>query len=177
MAAVAKAPPGQFEATTPVGWVRASAATVTWEAPSEAFGSTTYSVLVDGRTWAYGLHGLSLRLNPRALGDGVHQVQVLATDSLGQQTMTSDATLKVAANPPEVTVRRLGGDSVSVKVFDRASGAVAGDTSISFGDGTRVNHKLTARHTYATAGAYTITVRSRDRVGNTLDVHLRVQVR
>lgn len=177
MASVAKAPPGQFEATTPVGWVRGSSAAVSWEAPSEAFGSTTYSVLVDGHVWAHGLTGLSARLNPRALGDGVHQVQVLATDNLGQQTMTPDAPLKVDANPPAVTVRRLGANSVSVKVFDHASGAVAGDTSISFGDGTRVNHKLSARHTYAAAGAYSITVRSRDRVDNILDVHLRVQVR
>jgi hypothetical protein len=177
MAAIAKAPPGQFEATTPVGWVRTGAATATWEAPTEAFGTTTYSVLIDGHVRARGLHGSSLRLDPRALGDGVHQVQVLATDSLGQQTMTPDATLKLDANPPEVTTRRLGGHGVAVRVFDHASGAVAGDTSISFGDGTHASHKLTARHTYAAAGAYTITVRSRDRVGNTLDVHLRVQVR
>jgi hypothetical protein len=177
MAAVAKAPPGQFLLTTPVGWVRGSAATVSWEAPTEAFGSTTYSVLVDGRVRADGLRGLSLRLNSRALGDGVHQVQVLASDSLGQQTMTSDATLKVDANPPEVTLRRLGGRGVSVRVFDRASGALASATSISFGDGSRVNHRLSARHTYNASGTYTVTVRSRDRVGNTLDVHLKVSVR
>jgi hypothetical protein len=177
MAAVAKAPPGQFQATTPVGWARGTAATVDWEAPAEAFGSTTYSVLVDGRVRASGLHGSSLRLNPRALGDGVHQVQVLATDSLGQQTMTPDAALKVDANPPDVTLRRLGARGVAVRVFDRASGAIARDTSISFGDGSRAKHRLTARHTYATGGAYTITVRSRDRVGNRLDVHLRVRVR
>jgi len=176
MAAVAKAPPGPFEATTPVGWVRGSAAAVTWEPPTEAFGASTYSLLVDGRVRARGLHGLSLNLDPRALGDGVHQVQVLATDSLGQQTMTPDATLKVDANPPEVTVRRLGGRGVAVRVFDRASGALARDTTISFGDGSRASHRLKARHTYAAAGTYTIAVRSRDRVGNTLNVHLKVRV-
>ncbi len=174
MAAVAKAPPGQFEATTPVGWVRGSAATVTWEAPSEAFGATTYSVLVDGRVRASGLRGLPARLNPRALGDGVHQVQVLATDSLGQQTMTPAATLKVDANPPAVTIRRVGPRSVVVRVVDRASGAVANATRISFGDGARARHRLTARHTYAAAGTYTITVRSHSRAGNILDVNLRV---
>jgi hypothetical protein len=176
MAAVTKAPPGQFEATAPVGWVRGSAASISWEAPAEAFGATTYSVLVDGQVRARRLTGYSLRLDPRALGDGVHQVQVLATDSLGQQTMTPDATLKVDANPPEVTVRHVGARGVAVRVFDRASGALAGDTTISFGDGSHVKHRLTGRHTYASGGTYTIVVRSRDRVGNILDVHLRVQV-
>jgi len=174
--AVAKAPPGQFLATTPVGWVRGSAAEVSWEAPSEAFGRTTYSVLVDGHVRAHGLSGSSLALDPRALGDGVHQVQVLATDSLGQQTMTPQATLKVDANPPGVTVRRMGARRVTVRVLDRASGALAADTSISFGDGAHAIHRLTARHTYAAGGTYTVTVRSRDRVGNILNVHLRVQV-
>jgi hypothetical protein len=177
MGAIVKAPPGQFLATTPVGWVRGTAANVSWEAPSEAFGRTTYSVLVDGHVRAHGLSGSSLRLDARALGDGVHQVQVLATDSLGQQTMTPQAALKVDANPPAVAVHRLGARRVSVRVFDRASGALARDTSISFGDGAHAIHRLTARHTYAAGGTYTITVRSRDRVGNTLDVHLRVQVR
>jgi hypothetical protein len=176
MAAVAKAPPAPFEATTPVGWVRGGAATVSWEAPAEAFGASSYAVLVDGHATARGLTGLSLRLSPRALGDGVHRVQVLATDSLGQQTMTPEATLKVDANPPEVTVRHVGARGIAVRVFDRASGAVADDTTIAFGDGSHSRHRLTARHTYAAGGTYTLVVRSRDRVGNTLDVHLRVSV-
>src|SRR4029077_8638577 len=87
MAAVAKAPPGQFIATAPVGWVSASAAKVSWEAPSEAFGATTCTVLLDGRERVHRLTGLTTRLDPRGLGDGVHEVQVLATDSLRQQTL------------------------------------------------------------------------------------------
>jgi hypothetical protein len=176
MASVAKAPPGQFQVTTPVGWVRGGALNITWEAPAEAYGATTYLVLVDGHYTTRALSGLSAHLDPRGLGDGVHQVQVLATDSLGQQTMTPDATLKVDANPPEATVRRLGARRIAVRVFDRASGALAHDTAISFGDGSGAKHKLTARHTYRARGTYTVTVHSRDRVGNTLDVHLRVQV-
>ena len=178
MGAVAKAPPGQFLATTPVGWVRGGAATVTWEAPSEAFGATSYAVLDDGHVRSRRLSGssLSLRLDPRALGDGVHRVQVLATDSLGQQTMTPVATLKVDANPPAATVRHLGARRVVVRVFDRASGALARDTSISFGDGARARRQLRARHAYARGGSYTIVVHSRDRVGNILSVNLKVNV-
>jgi hypothetical protein len=176
MAAVAKAAPGQFLAAAPSGWVRASAATIAWEAAPEAFGGTRYTVLVDGRAWARSLTGLTTRLDPRGLGDGLHRVQVLATDALGQQTLTPQAELKVDANPPAVTVRRLPGRRVSVRVFDRASGALAKDTWVSFGDGARLTHKLAARHTYAQAGIYTIAVHSRDKVGNTLDARLRVRI-
>jgi hypothetical protein len=176
MAAVAKAPPSRFLAIAPVGWVQGSAATISWEAPTEAFASSSYTVFVDGRVRARGLTGLATRLDPRGLGDGVHSVQVLATDGLGQQTMTPRATLKVDANPPEVTVRRLRGRRIAVRVFDRASGAVARATAISFGDGRRAAHRLTVRHTYASAGTYTIAVRSRDKVGHTLNLNLRIRV-
>ncbi len=177
MAAVAKAPPGQFLATTPVGWVSAGAAPVSWEAPPEAFGSTTYRVLVDGRVHTRSLTALSTRLDPRGLGDGVHRVQVLATDSLGQQTMTAQATLEVDASPPEATIRRLPGRRVVVRILDRASGAIAKLTSISFGDGRRAARRLTVRHVYPAAGTYTIAIRSRDRVGHVLDIEQRVQIR
>ncbi len=177
MAAVAKAPPGAFLATTPVGWVRGSAATVTWSAPPEAYGRTTYAVLVDGHASVRGLSGLSTRLSPRGLGDGPHRVQVLATDGLGQQTMTPEAGLKVDANPPQVSIRRLARHALRVRVFDRASGALAARTSIEFGDGSHIRRKLSARHAYARPGRYAIVVRSRDRVGNVLDAHIMVQVR
>jgi len=177
MAAVAKAPPGQFIATTPISWVTGGSATVSWEAPTEAFGATTYAVLVDGRVRVRGLTGLSARLGSRGLGDGVHRVQVLATDSLGQQTMTPAADLKVDANPPEVAVRALGGLRVRVRVSDKASGAVAAGTSIAFGDGASAYHKLSAVHVYARSGRYVIVVHSRDRVGHHLVAHIRVQVR
>jgi hypothetical protein len=104
-------------------------------------------------------------------------VQVLASDGLGQQTMTPEAELKVDANPPQVSIGRLAHHAVRVRVFDRASGALAGDTAIEFGDGSRARHRLIARHAYARPGRYAIVVRSRDRVGNVLDAHILVQVR
>jgi hypothetical protein len=177
MGAVVKSPPGQFLATVPIGWVKGSSATVSWEAPAEAFGTTTYAVLVDGRVVLRGLKGLSTQLDPRGLGDGVHDVQVLATDSLGQQTMTPAATLEVDAGPPEVSVSQLGHGRVRVRVFDRASGALAKDTFIAFGDGAHAHGTLTATHSYRRPGRYAIVVRSRNRVGHSLLAHLRVQVR
>jgi len=177
MAAVAKSPPGNFLAEAPVGWVSGNSATITWEPAPEAFGTTTYALVVDGQTRERGLTGLSARLNPHGLGNGVHQVQVLATDSLGQETMTPVAELKVDANPPSVSVKSLGHDAVRVRVYDRASGAVASATSIDFGAGALVRGRLTARHTYAHPGRYEIVVKSRGRVGNKLDAHVWVQAK
>jgi len=177
MAAVAKAPPAPFIATTPIGWVSGDSATVSWETPAEAFGATSYAVLLDGRTRARGLTTNSARLDPRGLGDGIHRVQVLATDSLGQQTMTAAASLKVDASPPEVSVRGLGRRRVRVQVYDRASGAIAGRTSIGFGDGAHATRRLSVTHTYARPGRYVITVASRDRAGHVLAAHIRVQAR
>jgi hypothetical protein len=176
MAAVAKAPPGQFQAIAPVGWVKGSSATISWEPPSEAFGTTTYALVVDGQIRQHGLTGLSTLIDPRGLGDGVHDVQVLATDSLGQQTMTPVAELKVDATPPEVSVRRLGGRTVRVRVHSRASGVLASATAIAFGDGTKIHGRLSVRHAYARPGRYELMIRSRDRVGNRLDAHIWVQV-
>jgi hypothetical protein len=178
MGAVVKAPPSEFLAETPVGWVKGTAAKITWQASSEAFGTTTYALLVDGQVRKRGLKGLSTRLNPSGLGNGVHHVQVLATDSIGQQTMTPPAELKVDASPPQVQVSKAGRRQVRVRIVDHAAGAVAHDTLIAFGDGTRtVAGKLSARHTYARAGAYTIVVHDRDRTGLSGVAHIRVQVR
>lgn len=177
MAAVAKSPPGSFLAEAPVGWVNANSAKITWEATPEAFGATTYALVVDGQVRERGLTGLSTRLNPHALGNGIHHVQILATDSLGQETMTPVAELKVDANPPSVSVKSLTHDAIRVRVYDRASGVVASATSIAFGDGARAHGRLTARHTYARPGRYELVVKSRSKAGNNLDAHLWVQAR
>jgi hypothetical protein len=177
MAAVAKAPPSQFQVITPVGWVKGSSARITWEAPSEAFGATTYSLVVDGQVRQSKISTPSLRLNPRGLGDGAHSIQILAVDSLGQETMTPVATLKVDASPPQASTKSLGHDTVRVRVRDAGSGVVASATSIAFGDGASAHGKTNIRHTYAHAGRYRITVRSRDKVGNKLNAHIWVEVR
>lgn len=178
MAAVAKAPPGDFLVEAPIGWVKASAAKISWNAASEASGPTTYSIALDGQIRQRGLARLSARLGSSGLGDGIHHVQVLATDDLGQQTMTPAATLKIDADPPEVNVRRLRDRQVRVRVFDPDSGALARYTSINFGDGTRtVGDKLRATHMYTRAGIYVIVVHDRDAVGNRGLARLRVKVK
>jgi hypothetical protein len=175
--AVAQSPPGSFQVHVPSGWVKARSATVGWEAASDAVGHVTYSVLVDGRTVARGLSGLATRLDSRSLGDGLRRVQVLATDNLGQQTMSRTVDLLVNTNPPLVGVRKLSDGRVQVRVYEHASGVKASATLVDFGDHTLITKHDTVTHSYRRAGRYTITVHAIDKVGNHCDAHILVQVR
>jgi hypothetical protein len=88
------------------------------------------------------------------------------------------ADLKIDPTPPRVSVRRLGRDRVRVSVYDRASGAHAGGTVITFGDGSRpARGRLTATHVYATPGLYLITVRCSNNVGVSALHHVWVEAR
>jgi hypothetical protein len=174
-----QAPPAQFTVEAPTGWMRRGAvARLAWEAAPDAVAGVTYAVYVDGRPRLRGLTGLSARLPVGGLGDGVHRVQVLATDTSAQQTMSPEAQLRVDANPPIVRIgwidRRRG---VRVTVGDRASGALARASVVSFGDGRSVRRRDTIAHVYRHGGTYWITAQVRDRVGNRATVHLRVRVR
>jgi hypothetical protein len=176
VAGMAQAPPKQFYVQAPHGWVRASGATVEWQPALDTLGSVTYSVIVDGRLVAHGLQGLSDRLRGQQLGDGVRHVQVLATDNLGQETMSSPVSLKVQSNPPLVSVRHLGA-RVRVRVYGDDAGVRRSKTRIGFGDGSLVLHRDTVVHTYSQPGRYTISVQAIDTVGNRRDAQIEVSVR
>ncbi len=171
-----QAPPSMLVASTPSGWVRTREATVLWEPVSDAVPDVTYSVYVDGRQVVSGLHDTSVNLRSALLGDGLHQVQVLATDSAGQRTMSAKAPLKIDVNPPIVRTQLIDHHrGVSVRVSDSASGVDAQATRISFGDGAHSSEHARARHLYRHAGVYTITARVRDNVGNGATVRIRVR--
>jgi hypothetical protein len=176
IASIAQAAPAKFYANVPGGWVKASAATVEWQPATESIGSVTYSVLVDGRVLASGLTGLAARLDSRELGDGVRRVQVLATDDLGQETMSPTVDLKVQSNPPLVSVRHLSHRRVEVRIYGDDAGVESAETVVAFGDGTTTSRRDTVIHAYRAAGRYTIVVHATDKVGNTRDAHVRVRI-
>jgi hypothetical protein len=178
VAALAQAPPGRFEIHAPSGWVHGQNAAVEWEAAPNAVGAIAYAVLVDGRVAVHGLGGLSYKLSLSGLGNGVRHVKVLATDALGQQTMSSAADLRVATNPPLVKVRRLSRGRVEVTVSDGdGPGVKVADTLVDFGDGATVRRQDRAIHAYRRSGRYTIVVHATDKVGNSRDAHVLVEVR
>jgi hypothetical protein len=174
-----QAPPAPFLVSVPKGWVRGAGASISWEAPADAVAGVTYSVYVDGRPRLRGLPGLSARLPSAGLGDGVHRVQVLATDAAGQQTMSAASELKVAADAPIVRVELVDrGRGVRVAITDDgAAGVDDRALAISFGDGRHANRRARVVHVYARAGTYTITALVRDDAGNHATVHVHVRVR
>jgi hypothetical protein len=172
-----QAPPAPFNVSTPSGWVRGTNANITWEASPDAVAGVTYTVYVDGTPRLKGLRGLAAHLSPAALGDGVHRIQVLASDSAGQQTMSSEHTLKVDASPPTVTLKLIDHRrGIRVSVRDGASGVLARAVRVSFGDGNRTKGKVSSSHEYAHPGLYKLVVVVQDKVGNRATVHLRAAV-
>ena len=178
VAAQATAPPEQSILTVPHGWLKPSQAAIAWEPAVSADGPLTYQVVLDGRPQPTPAGAFQLRLDPLALGSGVHHVQILVTDRNGQATLTPSSTLQVDAQPPVVKIQRLqGGHAVSVRVSDAYSGVQARAVRVRFGDGVSVAGRTRFRHRYARPGVYRIVVVVRDRIGNQGVVRQLVSVR
>jgi PKD domain len=167
VAAQVTAPPASFVASVPKGWVKPAQAHITWEAAASANGPVSYTVVLDGHRLATPAGAFALTIPPAELGDGVHEVQLLATDAYGQSTLSSPFPLKIAGGPPSVKITSAqGGYGVTVRVSDALAGVDAHAVSVSFGDGQRASGRLVFHHRYAHAGVYTVVVSARDKIGN-----------
>ena len=135
-----RAPPGEFVLDTPSGWVHAARIPLQWEAPLAGAGKLTYAVLVDDREVAESLTATEYTLTRSQIPNGVHTIQVEATDSLGQVVDSVPATLQGRPHAAaRARARARQGSSVTVRVSDGAKGQVSGvDTGsvhVSFGVG------------------------------------------
>lgn len=172
------APPAQFRITAPKGWVRPTEATISWEEAASANGPLAYEVVLDGHPLKTPQGALSMRLDPRGLSDGHHQVQVLATDIDGQATLTPPVTIGIDGEPPSVSVIRVdGGSGVSVRISDPYSGVEAKAVSVSFGDGHDARGRTRFRHLYARGGVYQVVAKVRNRLGYHATVRELVSIR
>jgi hypothetical protein len=161
------APPDTFVTSVPKGWIKPSQAHISWEPASSANGPLSYTVVLDGHRLDTPAGAYSLSIDRRALGDGTHTVQVLASDIYGQSTLSAISKLRIDGQPPLVTVKRaMDGRGVDVRVTDAESGVDTGAVSVSFGDGQKASARALFEHRYAHAGVYTVVVRVRDKIGN-----------
>lgn len=178
-AVVVRAPPGEFVTSAPSGWVRAARIPFQWEVPLAGAGAISYAVLVDDQEVAESVGGTEYTLTREQISDGVHTVQVEATDSLGQVVDSVPATVKVDRTPPHARVRVRGG-SVTVTVIDGAKGQCSGvrpsTVRVRFGDGASGRGRAVLRHSYARAGTYSLVITAADRVGNRRTIRRRVRV-
>lgn len=178
-AVVVRAPPGEFVTSAPSSWVRSARIPFQWEVPLAGAGSISYAVLVDDQEVAESVGGAEYTLTREEISDGVHTVQVEATDSLGQVVDSVPATVKVDRTPPHARVRVRGG-SVTVTVIDgprgQCSGVRAGSVRVQFGDGASAGRRTVLRRGYARAGTYVLVITAADNVGNRRTVRRRVRV-
>jgi hypothetical protein len=179
-AAITDAPPLEFEVQAPIPFVRSRRVGVSWDAARNALSAVRYAVTVDGVEIAGGLGARSMRVPAALVGDGRHELRVIAVDRFGQETQSLPATLRIDRRPPRIKVRRRGSRGVRVTVSDGSRGRVAGvagsRTSVAFGDGRR-RRGSRARHTYRRPGRYRVVVRTRDRAGNRAVVRRAVVAR
>ena len=178
-AAVVRAPPGEFVLDTPAVWVNDTHIPLQWETPLAGAGKLTYSVLVDDREVAENITSTETTLTKSEVPNGVHTIQVEATDALGQVVDSEPSTLKVDRSPPRVSVR-VRGATVTVRVSDgpkkESSGVAVGSVHVSFGDRHSARGRAKAMHRYASRGSYTITVTASDKAGNRVVVRREVSV-
>ncbi|HEY5287501.1 MAG TPA: PKD domain-containing protein, partial [Solirubrobacteraceae bacterium] len=178
-AVVVRAPPGAFVADTPNGWVKAKRIPLQWEVPLAGSGKITYAILVDDREAVEGVTGNEYLLNSEQVGNGVHSIQIEATDALGQVVDSVPATLKVARTGPSVSVRARGA-RVTVRLSERPKGESPGvkqsSVRVGFGDGASAHGSTTLEHVYTRAGTYTIVVSASDKTGNKTTIRRRVKV-
>jgi len=161
------APPDTFVTSVPKGWVKPNGVDVSWEPAASANGPLSYSVVLDGHILPTPAGVFSLSVNPRRLGDGVHEVQVLATDMYGQSVLTPPTKLRIDGRPPTVRVKRTDGDTtLLVRVSDSQSGVDKAAISVSFGDGRSAHGRTELQHHYARPGVYEVVIHVRDNLGN-----------
>lgn len=178
-AVVVRAPPGEFVTNASSSWVSSRRIPLQWEVPLAGAGQVTYAILIDDQQVAEGVTGDEYTLTASDVENGVHTIQVQATDSLGQVVDSVPSTLKVDRRPPRVRLR-VRGSQVTVTVSDgprgQGSGLRAGSVKVRFGDGRTGHGRARLRHSYTRPGRYTIVVSAADNAGNRATVRRRVKI-
>jgi hypothetical protein len=178
VAAQVSAPPSTFVVSVPKGWIRPSQARISWQPSASANEPLTYTVVLDGHPLSTPAGVSTLAIDPHRLSGGIHEIQLLATDTYGQSTLTPPSRLKIDSAPPAVKVSgAMGGDGVTVRVSDAESGVDLHAVSVSFGDGQRASGRTLFSHRYARAGVYEVVVRVRDKLGVEGTIRRLVSVR
>ncbi|MGH2907195.1 MAG: hypothetical protein ACRDKI_10565, partial [Solirubrobacterales bacterium] len=151
--------PDKFELSEPAGWTRKPKTQLSWSPSYDGIGGLHYELRVDGR-FAGSTTGTSLTLN-KSLKDGRHEMIVSAIDRLEQKTAAPTAFLHSDRHAPRITVRRLSGRRVAVKITDgrrlHASG-VSRRTSVSWGDGKNSKVSTVAIHKFKRGGTVKVRV-------------------
>ncbi len=178
-AATVNAPPGAFNVSVPPTWVRSRSLRLSWDPSLHGMTPVSYGVLLDDQDIADHLGGLSYNLRPSQIPDGIHTVQITATDPSNQVTGSPVGFVKIDRRAPRVRIlRRRGTELVQVSDGPRGqvSGVAQGSTTVRWGDGRRSVGTGRLSHRYRRRGSFRILVTARDNVGNVARVKRSVRL-
>lgn len=181
--------PGPFKASSPLKYSKTAQPSFTWTVP-HGWGPMKYTLTVDGTALAQTYAPSAAPSVP--LPNGRHTWQVLASNPVGQQSVTKVASVFIDTVPPRVKVRlaklaRAGSKfSTSVTYSDppppglpRSAASGVAKVLIRWGDGKSSRLKLGTHdisHVYRRTGRYRITVTVTDKAGNVTRLSTTVKV-
>jgi hypothetical protein len=172
------APPSEFAVQAPVDFVNDKKIAIAWDAARNAMSPVTYSVTVDDEDVADDVS--ATKLPAQRLDDGVHVIQVIATDGAGQQTSSQPAQLKIDTKAPVAKIKKRSGHRVSITLSDggkdQTSGVDPSTVRIAFGDGKKASGADKVTHRYAHGGTYLIAIGAKDAANNRARIRKRVKV-
>jgi PKD domain len=170
-------PPGSFSVTSAPHYRTSATPELTWFAPRELWGPTTYTVAVDGV--AVGTSSGTSFTPTTPLSQGPHTFVVTAENQHGLTSAAFPGHFFVDSIPPTGKFTLTGKDRVGatlhlrVRYTDVPAGVAPAGTSgvatvvVKWGDGTSNRIRVqTATHHYLRAGRYKLTITITDRAGN-----------
>jgi hypothetical protein len=171
-------PPGSFNVPSSTRYRTSPTPTLTWSAPRELWGPTSYSVALDGV--AAGTTGTTSFTPTSPLAQGPHTLAITAVNVHGLTSAATPAHFFVDSLPPVGQLKLSGNERpgatlhLRVRYTDVRPGVPAADTSgvatvlVNWGDRTTTSRirVQTATHSYVRAGRYRMTITITDRAGN-----------
>lgn len=144
-------------------------------------GPTTYRVLIDGRSVGETQTPGEITLDPEAVPEGRHRLQIQAVDRRGQASVSRTRTALIDNTPPTLRagiMKRGRSVVVTGRAADRRGRLKSGLLKIeaSFGNGAKRRVRGRTTYTYPRSGTYTVTVTAYDKAGNPRNVSKRIRI-
>jgi hypothetical protein len=181
-------PPGSFSVPSTPHYRASATPTLTWSAPRELWGPTSYNVAIDGV--AAGSTGTPSFTPTAPLAQGPHILTVTAANIHGLTSSASPARFFVDSLPPVGMFKLSGTERVNgllhlrVQYSDVRTGVLAADASgvatvfVDWGDKTSARIRVqTATHRYLRTGRYRMTITITDRAGNRTVLSQQIRIR
>jgi hypothetical protein len=175
-------PPKRFDTEISDRWRRGTRPRLHWSPSADPWSPVVYKVVLDGTV--LGTTPETSFLAPAPIPDGVHRLQIVATDRHGQERPAPSDTLRIDTTPPTVSIS-VRGKRLDVHVHDpparnatgKRQGSGVARVQVSFGDKHSITRTGDVNHRYRHGGHFAVRVQASDHAGNQRVVRKRITVR